>query len=128
MEYKDVFAWTYKDPLWENYNFCNWGCNYNFELYQTLVTLGIYITWMLLDMLHELQELHQTPWYCIWYHIYNAIHMQMDATCSHLLSMSPFRTNPNGQTINQHGFSSDFQQMMSISTHCNSLTTILQLH
>lgn len=58
IKYKDVFAWMYKYPLWENYGFCNWGYNCNFELYPTFTTLGIYIARVLS---HKLQELHRTP-------------------------------------------------------------------
>ncbi len=42
--------------LWEKKVFCNWPCNSIFESQKTLATHCIYMLWMLMDKLHELQS------------------------------------------------------------------------
>ncbi len=42
--------------LWEKGVFCNWPYNSLFELQETLVNHYIYILWVLIDKLHELQS------------------------------------------------------------------------
>ncbi len=41
--------------LWEKMVFCNWPCNSIFQLHWTLATHCIYMLWILLDKLQELQ-------------------------------------------------------------------------